>query len=138
MFWSDRRQKRKQKLARIQELQKWIAEVWKAETRNVKTSEDWQEAHQIASSLMVYEKNELDYLLQENLLNRALRLGLRIPNEYYDDWQDSGIKRVLTDEGVTWANREIRKMRLAEFKAWTEIIVPILSLLVALAAILRK
>ncbi len=135
-FWAQRRRKRQIKLARIAELQKKISEIWEAETRNAKTREAREEAFGIANAETEYDQNELDSLLQENLMRAAKKIGLAIPANYYEgEWP---LKRTLSYEGVVWTRREINKMRRANFKSWSEIIVPILALLVALVSVLAN
>jgi len=136
-FWAERRKKRRLKRARITQLENSIAEVWKRELRNAKTPEDQDVAYQVADAQTRYDQNELDSLRQEKLRGDAMKMGVVIPREYYenDEWP---MKRTLSYEGEAWTRRELRKMWIADIKALTEIIVPILALLVALVSVLRK
>jgi hypothetical protein len=137
MFFLEKLKKERQRAARIKQLEKSIAEIWEYETRGATTKEDRRTAYEIANAQTAYDQNELDSLRQEKLLKAAFRIGLTIPKEYYEDdkWP---MKPTLTYEGMVWTKRELRKMRRANFKSWSDIFVPILALLVALASVLKK
>lgn len=75
------------------------------------------------------------------LVKEAARLDIDIP-EKDNWWKDSGSEiwqgRVLTDIGQEGLRKLIREARFRIIKKWAELLIPILSLLIAILALTRK
>lgn len=79
---------------------------------------------------------ELAYLEEAGLIVRAEQCGIELSPDLYSNFDS--FPRVLTAHGRAFLYREINRLRRESIKEWASILVPILSLLVALAAVLKK
>lgn len=113
MFWSARREKRKQRNARILNLEKVIANVWASDLET-----DDNLTFQIGDAQKGYEQNELDHLNQIDLHESAQRWGIDIPPDFYEDeWP---LKPTLSEAGVRWVTRETSKQENSGLKTGSQ------------------
>jgi hypothetical protein len=132
-----RYREKKARLARIKQLQAEVDGVYEAELAGATTTEQRQEAHDIARSQVVVEENQLDYLKQADLLTALEKKGVTIPTEYYavEEWP---LTSTLTHSGEMWARRELKTLYRAEIEFWSKQILPIASLILSIIALVRS
>lgn len=89
------------------------------------------------------EKDTLEALIRQldtqKLMRSAHRMNMDVdlPAAFWGQ-TDGGRIKYLTDEGQARLGRLLRERRFEYMKRWVDILIPILSLLVALAAILKS
>jgi hypothetical protein len=83
-------------------------------------------------------QNRMDELIDRNLLDVAEQLGIDLDDKFSYTRASSSEGPKLTPKGRTWIRREIRNQRVASIKRYSDVFVPILSLLVALVALLTR
>lgn len=64
---------KKKRKAEIESLRKYIAEQYASELKGAVTAQEKGEADQVAYSITQHERNTLDYLEQEDLLNELAK-----------------------------------------------------------------
>ena len=83
----------------------------------------------------------LNWLETKKVKDAAARLGVDIPEGYIgghsEDNRHTG-RTYLNDEGLTYYRRQINRARFAYWKQWIEMLVPVLALVVAIIALLKK
>ncbi|MGB7546808.1 MAG: hypothetical protein WBM14_03590 [Terracidiphilus sp.] len=79
------------------------------------------------------DRGFLEYLKQETLRERLERAGITIPAEYATPWDGHAV--VLNEQGKKWARIELRKYREQRVDYWAKIVLPILSLIVSIIAL---
>lgn len=130
----ERRRARNKEIAR---LRNYIHDTYSSETKNAKTPKEKGEAYQIAHSICEFEEDELEYLRQEEVLDKLTTAPFEVPEEY---WQDIelGHRKVLTSRGMVWVQNELKKVRRASIEFWFKLILPLLALVISIIALLRK
>jgi hypothetical protein len=125
---------RKKKIA---SLHKYIKEQYASELAGAKTTQEKGEADQIAYSITQHERNTVDYLEQEDLLNKLSKTPLEVPEELWYDpgW---GYKRVLQHKGEVWVRHELKRLRNADIEFWAKLVVPTLALIISIIALVKK
>jgi hypothetical protein len=126
---------------RCAELRKRMADVeqsYTARREAAKTTEENREIDfEILDDIRDYQ-GELFHLERElkiePLLERADRLGVEIPKEWFDE---TGNRFGLRWEYRPRVQRQVREARLRFWKNVSEIVVPILALVVAILALFR-
>ncbi len=79
---------------------------------------------------------QLDSLESDELLRRAHRWSVELPNNAWD--QGPAGDRYLTAPARTAIERAVRDERRKEIKFWADLLIPVLSLLVALVAVIAN
>lgn len=95
----------------------------------------WAVEEERQAQLALLDEYESHYLIR-----KAQRWGIEVP--YKEEWY---IVKERNDEPVYWLNeigkaaitKQIRNEQLAYWKHWSEILIPILSLIVAIIALLK-
>ena len=82
------------------------------------------------------DREFLEYLKQETLRERLERAGITTPAEYAAPWD--GHSMVLNEQGKKWARIELRKYREQRIDYWAKIVLPILSLIVSIIALVAS
>jgi hypothetical protein len=81
--------------------------------------------------------NEAISLLTQDMIEDAIELGIDIPDKYFDpDSDPDPDKRILTRIGENWLKREVRQYKMDRVKEWITILMPVLSLVVAILGLL--
>jgi len=80
--------------------------------------------------------NEAIYLTRQDLLEDATEAGIDIPDKYFYEATEGEEYRNLNDLGVNWLHRELRTYRMNRTKDWISILMPVLSLVVAILGLL--
>ena len=90
---------------------------------------------------------QLDWFESPHLIRTATRLGIELPldrdgwwySRTFDDPFDiARFENVLTATGRRGARKLIKEERFRLLKAWAELLVPILALVTAILALIRK
>ena len=77
------------------------------------------------------------WLRQKFTLLAIYDYGIDIPAKFCED-SEPGMRRVLNMQGEAWAARELRRERRAEIEFWAKIVLPILSLILSIYAVLKR
>lgn len=93
-------------------------------------------------------RHELAWMETIRMRDKARRFGITLPP--FDDsdcweqgkfWEKRGEAFVagmlLTEDGIAEVERRVREARFVYWKGWAEVLIPILSLLVAIIALLK-
>jgi lipopolysaccharide export LptBFGC system permease protein LptF len=128
---------KKERKARLQQLEESIAAIFEIARREGEAHGDRNSAILRAIELTRYEKNELDHLRQQPMRLRLRKLGIKIPDEHYlqREWP---MKTSLTYVGELWGYSELRKARKAEIEFWAKIVLPILSIVLSIIALVKR
>jgi lipopolysaccharide export LptBFGC system permease protein LptF len=131
--WKYKR-KRKQEVA---ELTAYIDGQYASELNGAKTEQEKGDADQIAYSITEWQRNRLDWLLQEDILEALKTAPFDVPEDY---WYDAGwgYKKVLTRKGDAWARHELDKMWRANVEFWFKLVLPIFALALSIIALVKK
>jgi len=128
--------KRKRK-AEIHSLREGIDQEFKAAVEAAKLPHEKWEAEQMAFSMTQWERNQLDYLEQEDTLIKLKQAPFEVPEDY---WYDGGYgyKKVLTKKGHAWAKHELTKLRNADIEFWMKLVLPVVALVISIIALVKK
>jgi lipopolysaccharide export LptBFGC system permease protein LptF len=128
--------KRKRK-AEIQSLRDYIDKEFKEAADAAKTPQEKGEAEQFAYSSCQYEINKLDYLRQEDIIEKLKTAPFEVPQDY---WYDGGweYQKVLTSKGEAWARHELDKLWRAKVEFWAKLVLPVLALVISIIALVKK
>ena len=129
------RRAKRERLARIKQLQTQVRAVYDAELAQTETHQEREEAYDRIHAQVMFDENEIAHLQQAHLLHALDKDGVAIPKEYYED-DEWPLKPTLTHSGEMWARRELKKLRHAEIEFWAKIVLPIASLILAIIALL--
>ena len=129
--------KRRVRKKRVAELREYIDSVYESEVKGAKTPKEKGEAYQIARSICESEENELEYLRQEDILERLTTAPFEVPKEY---WGGDGLgnRAVLTYRGAVWARNELKKVWRTDVEFWMKLVLPLLALILSIIALVRK
>lgn len=129
--------KRRVRKKKIAELREYIDSVHETEFKGAKTPQEKDEAYQIARSICESEMNELNYLRQEDILEKLTTAPFEVPKEY---WEDSGLgyRPVLTYRGAVWARNELKKVWRTDVEFWLKLVLPVLALIISIVALVRR
>jgi hypothetical protein len=129
--WKKRRSLRRQ----LGQIDKYYAPLYKA----AKTADDHYNVFLQYEAENAEEISLLRWLETKKVKNTAARLGVEIPEGFIGGHSEENKytgRTYLNDEGLTYYRRHIARARFAYWKQWAELLVPILSLLVAIIALL--
>ena len=138
--WKRRRNNRRLRLERIRELEISINRLYEQATAHKSASgsaDDWA-AYNFCCKEADALQNTLTHLLQGPSRSRARLLGIEIPASKLVASDDPERYTVLSDEGELWLRQERRKYRDSRIEFWAKIVLPILSLIISIIALLRK
>lgn len=100
-----------------------------------------EEIRKLNEEIVPLEKR-LNIIESMELEIEAGRLGIDIPTDKEGWWEDTGSEilkgQMLTEIGKEGVRKLIKEERFRVIKRWAEILIPILSLLVAILALTRK
>jgi hypothetical protein len=90
-----------------------------------------------------HEWNEAERYYSYLLEREAERWGVEIPksSEFYDfagTTNPEAPLRTLNEQGRARVSKQVRAARLAYWKTWIQLLVPILALIVAILALMKK
>jgi hypothetical protein len=74
----------------------------------------------------------LHYLKQEQLREKLLHAGIKVPDEFGTPYNDDVL---LTKKGEEWATIQVRKYREQRIEFWVKLVMPVLSLIVSIVAL---
>jgi hypothetical protein len=137
MFIIEKWLKHRETAKRISALRHNIDYVWREHHVNVETPEDKLVAFQLSSAATEEDRNELEYLEQESTIAAAQRWGIELDSKCFKD-NPYPLRQTLRPESFMRARQELREKRLAFVKEVSSIVLPILSLVVAILALLHK
>jgi hypothetical protein len=82
-------------------------------------------------------ERELQWILQRHVRRAAMKVGIEIPADKYESF-DAGkdTDQVLTSHGEAWLYRHVNAYKMDRTKGRVAIIIPILSLVVTVLALL--
>jgi hypothetical protein len=126
------------------QLQREIDEIYKShesEFRSAKTDQDHHFIYDMFQGESAELTRELERMTTIRMRKKAARFGLSLP-PFDDDesWYDipyTGSK-ALTDTAIAKINREVSDLRFAYWKRWVELLIPILSLITTIIALLKS
>lgn len=123
--------------AEIASLREGIDEEFKEAIAAAKLPHEKWEAEQMAYSMTQWDRNQLDFLRQEDTLEKLKTAPFEVPEDF---WYDGGhgYKKVLTNKGHAWAKHELKKIRNADIEFWFKLVLPILALVLSIVALVRK
>jgi hypothetical protein len=129
--------KRRVRNKKIAELREYIDSVYESEVKGAKTPQEKGEAYQIARSICESEENELDYLRQEDILEKLTTAPFEVPKEH---WEDGGLgyRAVLTERGEVWARNKLKKVWRKDIEFWMKLVLPVLALILSIIALVGK
>jgi rhamnose utilization protein RhaD (predicted bifunctional aldolase and dehydrogenase) len=93
--------------------------------------DQWEQREAEGISHLQTINDEIELYQQEELQERLKRAGIEIPDHHIR----TGKRRLLTDAGKCWAQVELRKYRDQRIEFWMKLILPILSLIVSIIAL---
>jgi lipopolysaccharide export LptBFGC system permease protein LptF len=132
-----KQKERKARTLRMKELQASIDAVYKDELNNASTPQDREVAYQVIRAQVEDNENELTHLQQIDLTTKANKAGITIPMEFYSDYGGT-LKTTLSYAGEMWVKREVKKHDRAEIEFWFKLVLPLVSLLLSVIALLEK
>jgi len=125
-------------------LQREIDEIYESHKREfnaAKTEDDHHIIYQIFEQETAELTRELERMTTLRVRRKAARFGLRLPpfddNESWYEIPYTG-SMALTDWAIAKINREVSDLRFAYWKRWIELLVPILSLIIAIIALAKS
>jgi hypothetical protein len=126
------------------QLQREIDEIYKShesEFRSAKTDQDHHFIYDMFQGESAELTRELERMTTIRMRKKAARFGLSLPpfddDESWYDIPHTGSK-ALTDTAIAKINREVSDLRFAYWKRWVELLIPILSLITTIIALLKS
>lgn len=126
----------------IKEIRK-IREHHEQRLREIETDDELRALAEESATKSAPLECEWQTLISDKVRANAAKFGIHVPtsNESPESWKKTGRytpNTYLTSQARARLTREISEARFVYWERWAKLLVPILSLLVAIAALLRK
>ena len=107
-----------------QQLSEKAGEIFRSDTGGESRADEYEH--------LKPSRDFLHYLKQEQLREKLLRAGIKIPDEFGTPYNDDVL---LTQKGEAWAAIQLRKYREQRIEFWVKLVMPVLSLIVSIVAL---